>query len=421
MIKKLRRKFVLVNMILVSSILVFVFIALCLSTHSRLRLDTIRAAQESLKGGMKQGGFRPEIGHRGGKMGGDMIQNIPTFSVRLSADGEILYADYEQVQISEEAVTQAVSEALLTNRSQGKISELGLRFVSEKLSDTSLTIAFADMSAESNGMRRLILNSLIIGVIGLIALFFVSLILANLAVKPVERAWIAQQQFIADASHELKTPLTVIMANTGILAAHPNTQVSSHMQWITNTQEEATRMKGLVENMLELAKGDVPQENLIFAKMNLSDIVTNSLLSFEPVAFEKNVSLTSETEANIEMQGNAERIERLVAILLDNAIKYAGDNGSVTVRLTYNGTHRTLSVSNTGQTIPAKHLDKVFDRFYREDKSRHADDEGSFGLGLAIARQIVTEHGGKIWAESNPQTGTVFTVQFSATMRRLTS
>jgi signal transduction histidine kinase len=262
------------------------------------------------------------------------------------------------------------------------------------------------------------INSLLIGLLGLIALFFVSFLLANFAVKPVEKAWVAQQQFIADASHELKTPLTVILANTGILVAHPDTLVSEHEQWIQNTQDEANRMKGLVENMLELAKGDIPREKIVFGRINLSDIITNSLLIFEPVAFEKNVALISDVVSNLEIHGDEERLRRMTAILLDNAIKYAGDNGSVTVKLISNGTHRTLSVSNTGQTIPAKHLDKIFDRFYREDKSRHADDEGSFGLGLAIARQIVAEHDGKIWAESNPQTGTVFTVQFSTTIRR---
>jgi signal transduction histidine kinase len=265
------------------------------------------------------------------------------------------------------------------------------------------------------------INSLLIGFLGLIALFFVSLILANYAIRPVERAWLAQQQFIADASHELKTPLTVILANKGILSAHPDTLVSEQVQWIQNTQDEANRMKGLVENMLELAKGDIPREKIVFGRVNLSDIITNSLLIFEPVAFEKKVMLISDVVSNLEIHGDEERLRRLTAILLDNAIKYAGENGSVTVRLRSSGTHRTLSVSNTGQTIPAKHLDKIFDRFYREDESRRFDDEGSFGLGLAIARQIVIEHGGKIWGESNPQTGTVFTVQFSVAIRRLTS
>jgi signal transduction histidine kinase len=265
------------------------------------------------------------------------------------------------------------------------------------------------------------INSLLIGFLGLIALFFVSLVLANFAIRPVERAWLAQQQFIADASHELKTPLTVILANTGILSAHPDTLVSEHVQWIHNTQDEANRMKGLVENMLELAKGDIPQGKIVFGRVNLSDIIANSLLIFEPVAFEKNVELTSDVVSNLEIHGDEERLRRLAAILLDNAIKYSGTNGSVSVILRQSGSHITLTVRNTGTVIPAKHLAKIFDRFYREDESRRFDDEGSFGLGLAIARQIVTEHGGKIWAESNPQTGTVFTVQFSTTIRRLTS
>jgi signal transduction histidine kinase len=164
--------------------------------------------------------------------------------------------------------------------------------------------------------------------------------------------------------------------------------------------------------MLELAKGDFAEENLVLSAVNLSDLVTSSLLSFEPVAFEENVELTGDTHPNITIQGDGERLRRLAAILLDNAIKYAGSGGLVHVHLYQSGGHVLLAVRNTGAVIPPEHLPRVFDRFYRVDESRSSGRGGSFGLGLSIARQIAQEHGAKITAESGAESGTVFTVQF---------
>jgi signal transduction histidine kinase len=412
MIKKLRRKFVVINMTFVSLVLVFVFIALCLSTHARLRFDTEIAAQAALHNESVRGAFRPEIGRMGGAPRGDVTRNVPTFYVRVAESGEIRFADYERVAITDETAALAVNAALESGQPRGTIGELGLRFVTERLPGGEISIAFADTSIETSGMSRLVVNSLVIGSLGLVALFFVSLFLARLAVKPVENAWRGQQQFIADASHELKTPLTVVLANTGILASHPDTRVAEHMQWIDSTTSEAIRMKGLVENMLELAKGDFAQEKLVFGSINLSDVVMNGLLSFEPLAFEANVEIASDIEPKLEIRGSEERLHRLVAILLDNAIKYAGNGGSAHVSLRQSGAHLLLCVRNTGAMIPAEHLPRIFDRFYRVDESRSSEHFGSFGLGLSIARQIAREHGAKIWAESDAQNGTLLSVQF---------
>jgi signal transduction histidine kinase len=412
MIKKLRRKFVIIIMALVSAVLMTVFITLCASTYTRLRMDTETAARLTLENGSKPDRFRPEIAPGIPRPAGDMAWNIPTFYVRVSANGDIISSDYGRVSITDETAQEAVSAVLDSNESGGFIGDLGLRFVSEQIPGGETAIAFADTSSETNGMRRIVINSLAIGGGGLVLLFFISLFLSRMTIKPVEKAWLLQQQFIADASHELKTPLTVIMANTDILISHPDTPVSEHMRWLRNTGEEAIRMKKLVENMLELAKGDFAQENLIFSAVNLSDIITNSLLSFEPLAFEARVELAAEIEPDLEIKGNGERLQRLAAILLDNAIKYAGSGGSAQVRLRRSGTHVIFTVRNTGSVISESHINRIFDRFYRADESRSAEQGGSFGLGLSIARQIVQEQGAKISVASNNESGTVFTVVF---------
>jgi signal transduction histidine kinase len=399
-------------MALVSAVLLFAFITLCVTTYTRLKSDTEGAAEAALHADNMQGGFRPEIGRPDFRPGGDMARNIPTFTVRVSEDGDIIFADYGRVSITDDTAESAVKAAMEQGRSKGKIGSLGLRFAAEYTPNGDISIAFADTSAESAGMTRLILNSLIIGVAGLVALFFISLFLARLAVKPIEKAWRNQQQFIADAAHELKTPLTVIMANTGILTAHPEKSISQHMQWLNNTADEAGRMKNLIENMLELAKGDFAEESLILSNVNLSDIVTNSLLAFEPIAFEKNVAFHSDVAPNTQISGDSERLRRLIAILFDNAIKYAGSPGSAYVRLNETASHAVLTVHNSGEPIPAEGLGSIFDRFYRADESRSAGSSESYGLGLSIARQIADEHGAKIHVASTREEGTVFTVQF---------
>ncbi|MDR0984546.1 MAG: HAMP domain-containing histidine kinase [Ruminococcus sp.] len=438
MIKKLRRKFVIVNMSLVSALLLLTFITLCVTTYARLKADTENAANAALRFGDFQNDmqndisrnfqnkfqdentmqefFRPEIGRPDFKPDRDMARNIPTFTVTVSVDGEILNAEYERVSITEETTEIAVKETLKQKTSKGKIKNLNLRFATETAPNGDIKIAFADTSAEKSGMIRLIFNSLIIGAVGLVALFFISLFLARLAVKPVEKAWKTQQQFIADAAHELKTPLTVIMANTGILSAHPETPVAKHMQWLNNTTDEAEHMKSLIENMLELAKGDFAKGNLILSSVNLSDIVTNKLLSFEPIAFEKNVVFESEIMPYVSIQGDSERLGRLCGILFDNAVKYAGNPGNVFVKLSQTTSHTVLQVKNNGEPIPAESLEHIFDRFYRADKSRTAgniaENTKSYGLGLSIAMQIALEHSAKINVSSTKDTGTIFTVQF---------
>jgi signal transduction histidine kinase len=412
MIKKLRRKFILINMMLVSAVLITVFIVLCVSTYTRLRTDTETAARMTLEYGNRPGGFRPEIMPGRPIPDRDIAWNIPAFYVRAAADKTIIFSDYGRVSITDETAAAAVISAMELGQSSGIINDLNLRFVARKMQNGETAIAFADSSSETIGMRQIVINSLLIGGGGLVMLFFISVFLAHLSIKPVEEAWSAKQQFIADASHELKTPLTVIMANTGIITSQPDTKVSEMLHWLENTNVEAVRMKNLVENMLEIAKGDFTKENLILNRFDLSETVTSTLLSFEPLAFKKNVVLSGDIQPTLKIKGNSERIARLVAILLDNAIKYTGSGGTAHINLCETGTHISLTVQNTGTIIPKEHIKKIFDRFYRADGSRVSDERGSFGLGLSIAHQIAEDHGAKISVQSDKEHGTVFTVYF---------
>ncbi len=204
-------------------------------------------------------------------------------------------------------------------------------------------------------------------------------------------------------------PLTVILANTSILRAHPERSVTSQSQWIESTQSEAERMQELVRDMLDLARPEHAETVRERARVDLTDLVEGGLLQFESVAFERNVSLASDIDRDVSVTGDAARLRRLVTTLLDNACKYVEKGGRIAVTLRQTARRIELHVHNTGTVIAEEDLPHVFDRFYRADKAR-TRSEGSYGLGLAIAREIAEEHGGSIAAASDETNGTTFTV-----------
>ena len=244
-----------------------------------------------------------------------------------------------------------------------------------------------------------------IGGVSLLIFLGISILLARWAVAPVEKAWHQQKQFVSDASHELKTPLTVIMSNAELLQL-PEYEEESKEQFSRNILTMSHQMHHLVEGLLELARADRVTQN--FERMALSEVVEQALLPFEPVLFERGLHLDADIAPGIYLRGNAQSLKQVVDILLDNAFKYSAP-GVVAVELSRHSRNKCLlTVSNPGDPIPAAELEKIFDRFYRTDKSRSRD--GSFGLGLSIAKTVVAEHGGRIWAKSN-ETGNCFFVE----------
>ena len=193
-------------------------------------------------------------------------------------------------------------------------------------------------------MLNLLLTSLVVGICALGAFFAISVYLARWALRPAERAWQQQQQFVADASHELKTPLTVILANMGILLSAQDQIGPAEIKWVENTQAEARRMKQLVDDLLFLARADGAKNRLAFSRFSLSDAVWSALLPFEALAFEQGVDLQSEIEPDLWLTGHEGQIRQLTAILIDNACKYAGKRGTVTVTLRRTGEQLLLSV-----------------------------------------------------------------------------
>ena len=428
MIRKLRRKFIFINMLLVSAVLLAVFVVLLASTTRSLREQSLSAMRLALRWEDDEFPIRIEIDlpppegrpEEEDMRHGDRHQAmIPAFAVTVDQEsGEILSSAMGgNVSISDTALEQAVSQVLASGEREGIISSPRLRFLTEEDDEGQLHIAFADRGWERESLISLIGTSLLMGAGALVCFFLVSLFLSNMALRPVERAWEQQRQFVADSSHELKTPITVILANAVILLSHPEETVVQQEKWIGFIQEEAARMRSLVEDMLFLAKNDAARQPTQFTRLSMSELTTGCLLLFEPVAFEAGVSLDSDIAPDLTLSGDEEQLRRLVMILLDNAVKYAGEQGTVFLSLTPLSDRVRLAVTNSGDPIPAEHLPHLFERFYRADSSR-SRERGGYGLGLAIAQTIVHTHGGKLTVTSTAQQGTCFTALLPVSHRR---
>ncbi len=341
-------------------------------------------------------------------------QVIPMALFSVSVDGAMsALGRYNTASISQDVLEQAGQQLAGADEGFGSLSDLGLFYVKRQAGGV-MYLAFADMGSAS-GWRSLAATLAVVEVAALAVFFVISLFFSRWALRPVARAWTQQRRFVADASHDLKTPLTVILANTSIALEHPERSVASQSQWLESTQHEAEAMQSLVGDLLALAKMDEEEAAAqsgaarpAFEEGDLSDVLEGEVLQFESVAFERGVKLESQVEPGIELRGNEQRLRRLAGTLIDNACKYVDDGGAVNVSLSRAGKQAKLEVRNTGAPISPEDLPHVFDRFYRADKAR-TGGAGGHGLGLAIARAIAEEHGGTLTASSTQAEGTAFT------------
>lgn len=270
------------------------------------------------------------------------------------------------------------------------------------LKDSALIIV-DNSNLRQNLLQTLFLSICIVILLEIISYFVTKLITAWL-ITPVETSFEKQKQFIADASHELKTPLSVIIASSDLLKNDPSNQ-----KWLSSIIDETGRMNSLVTKLLELSTSEVATEDKMEVK-NLSKVIKLTTLAFEGKAYEKHLKLKSSIEDNVQLLIQEDAIKQLIEILLDNAIEHSSPRKTIQVSLANKNKSILLTVENQGKDIPAGEEELIFERFYRVDKSRNRK-ENRYGLGLAIAKNIVEHHNGKISATSHDGT-TTFTVTF---------
>lgn len=322
---------------------------------------------------------------------------LPYFTIQLGLRGERIAAGGGYYDLSDTDFLDDLVNAVFSSPKQlGIIEEYNLRYYR---SDMPLNhcLVFADISSERATLNALLGTCGFIGALSFLVFLGISILLSRWAVRPVETAWMQQRQFVADASHELKTPLTVIITNTELAQSNECSE-SVRRTSLNNIAAVSRQMRNLIEQMLELARADNARGKELSGKVELGKLILNALLTFEPVFFERGRMLEQRVIEDIHVQGSAEQLRQIVDILLDNAQKYSRESGKTWVSLQKNGKKRCLlTVENEGEPLSPQEARDIFKRFYRADKARSRT--GSFGLGLSIAERIAMQHHGKIWAE----------------------
>ena len=382
MIRKLRLKIVGISVVTVAVVLVSALVILALSTRSQMAQSSEARLYEALEGKLDKSELPGSSG-------------LPCFVAEVYSGGTIRLSgsSYYNLQ-DEEMVLHIVQAALEREDDSGVLGDYSLRYL-RRIGVVSVRIAFTDCTMEQATMRSLLLRSGLVALAALAVLAGLSYCLAGLVVGPVKRAWQEQKQFVSDASHELKTPLTVILSSSELAAEEQDVQRTK--QYVEGIHAESLRMKALVEDMLTLARtesGTRPETEAV----DLSDTVLESVLAFEPVAFESGRELVYDIQPELTVMGSGVQLRRLTDILLDNAVKYAAEGTPIRLLLRQEGRCAALRVENRGETIPVEKLRHIFERFYRADESRSGGE--GFGLGLAIAQSIAQSHGGSIGCAS---------------------
>ncbi len=364
MIRKLRIKIVLV-IVLVAAVMLGVIFGM---SYTMTRQD-LRAQSISMMQAIAANPFEPL------PPGQSRQVRLPYFVLRTDAFGNLVAIGSTDYDLTDRSFLRAVAAA--ASASEADIGEIPAYHLQT--------------------LQGLVRSSLLIGGGSLLALIGLAILLARWAVRPVETAWRQQKQFVADASHELKTPLTVILTNTELLQS-PDYDEAQKQQFTDGIRTMAQQMRALVERLLELARAENARPQAAFAPVCLSEVAETSALLFEAALYERGLTLETQVEPELTVSGDERQLGQLVEILLDNARKYAS-GGTVRLQLQRSGRHSChLSLENEGPALSPQQLQEIFKRFTRADPARTRS--GSFGLGLAIAQAIVQAHHGKIWAES---------------------
>ena len=400
MIKRLRIKFVCINMTIVTIMLCVIFGLVLHFTSVSMEKESIEMMQSVALDPLQLG--IPGKGASGVR--------LPYFALQLGPGGELLASGGGYYDLTDRALLNELI-SLSSVQKTGVLSDYGLRYV-RVVTPTMQCIVFADMSSEINTINNLLQNCLLIGAASFIIFLMISILLARWAVKPVAVAWEQQRQFVANASHELKTPLTVILSNAQMLAENvedPELRKRMTASILTVSQQ----MKDLVTKLLNSAQVDQGIGAMQFSAVDLSHTVTNALLPFAPIFYEQGMELDSVVQDDIWVQGSQPHLIQVVNILLDNAQKYGVEHGHTRVTLRQQGKKSCLlTVANERKALSGQELKNIFKRFYRADAAR--ERTGSYGLGLSIAEGIVQAHRGKIWAESKDGVNT-FLIQLPTT------
>lgn len=417
MFKQLRNKFLILNLVIISIMMLVAFASIYIINYNNVRRDInmemSRLLDFNRKMDLAPKGPNLSGGPSDSYFGEDFSQG-PSISFTLIIDNRNNIVNSSSIfDIKDDFYELAKERALSSKKSSGrfKFQDYYWEFKIATSPDNSYyRVAFLDVTTRYNDLRNLIYTFSAVALVTLIVIFIISRFFANKAIEPIKEAFHKQKQFIADASHELKTPLAVINTNADALLLNGEDTINNQSKWVYYIKSEVERMSKLTNDLLYLAQVDNSEVSLVHTDFDLSQTVEEVILTMEAAIFEKHRLLDYNIKPELIIKGNSAQVKQVVMILLDNALKYSNPKGKISLSLSTYSNKAILSVSNTGAGIPKEHLSQIFNRFYRVDKSR-SKNSGGYGLGLSIAKTIVEQHKGRIWAKSIENEVTTFTVE----------
>lgn len=399
MFKKLRNKFLFINLGAILLVLLISFISIFFITYKNVENEVISQLNQTLSQNEDNRNDRPiPIGENEK----DAQEELPpSISFWLEVDENMKITNknnlhFDSIQTS---TYKALVNEVSINNETGFFSYNGSYWAYKvETSNSGYRIAFTDISNNVSTLTGMLSAFAIVAVVSSILALLFSRYFANRAIEPMKETFQKQKQFVSDASHELKTPLTIINTNVDLVLSNEDQSVASQKQWLTNIKNEVNRTSTLTNNLLYLSKMDAT-EFKDSERINISSQIEQCTLSLEAIAYEKQMTFETDIKEELYVKGSPSMINQLIIILLDNAIKYSEENAKIEVILGSSSKHVNLQVINQSKTIPSEKLEHLFDRFYRADDSRNSQS-GGHGLGLAIASNIIDKHHGKITINS---------------------
>lgn len=406
MIKKLRRKLVITSMVSLFLVLLVIEGIVGILNYRKIVTDADRILMIL----EQNDGKFPREGHldrnKTGRMSAEMPYESRFFSAILNDVGKVVAADTGKIaSVDTSAAMEYAQNVWKTGKMQGFMEDYRY-LVCASGSGSGVRIIFLDRGRELSNFNNLIMTGLGVTALGLTAVFILMMLLSARITKPFVENYEKQKRFITDAGHELKTPLAIIDADAEVLEMD-----LGENEWLKDIQSQSKRLAGLTNDLIILSRMEETGQETTMVDFPFSDMVEETVNTFQTLAKAQNKTLVSEITPMISMRGEEKALSRLVTILLDNAVKYSEDGGRVLVRLEKERKRIRLSVFNTTEHIAREHLEHLFDRFYRTDSSRNSQT-GGYGLGLSIAAATAEAHKGKITAATEDEHSLLITVIF---------
>lgn len=403
-VTKLKRNFILIVMSMMTILLLSAFVLINYTNHQyyKANIDN-RLSEIANRDGMLPS-FDDNEKPQMGQVPNTDFRMDSYVAVKITTSGNMSgIVSGSIVNLDMAAIKDMVSIAVNRGRSSGEIQDW--QYIIRTKSYGSLAV-FIDVSAQNQLEKNLLLMSG--GILSLVWLIMLGLafFLSRWVSRPVEKAFAAQTRFVADASHELKTPISVINANLAVLESSGK----KHNKWLGYIQTETARMNGLVNSLLTLATMDDPSFTRNDTQVQLDDLIQSCVLPFESLMFESGIQLEMNCEKSLSINGDRDKLAQMVRLLVENAVKHTKDGGKIVIELKRKGNKKIFSIYNEGDAISQADGARIFERFYRTDFARDRDS-GGYGLGLSIAKAIVTLHKGKIYIDTAAKDGAKFVVE----------